>query len=152
MQETYRYNIKDFDRNGMNQMNGRSILRFIREWEHDFFNQFYPFKATHLFSNQRTMFLIDQRLDLEGNEKCGMELVDGEIDFDTHLKIEEHSQYPTIYAISSGIKGNEDEPLNLIIDADAADGIVLLKYIKDDDYNEVEEAPTDVNKKVKVCF
>jgi len=43
-----------------------------------------------------------------------MNLIDGEIDLDTNLEIEEHSERITVYAINTS--WDMDEPLYLIID------------------------------------
>lgn len=151
MQETYKFNLKDFNSKGVNKTNGKFFLEVIKEWEVDFHKRFSPFMATHLFSNQSTMSLIDRCLDFHENEKSGMDLIDGEIDIDINIKMEEKSQFRTIYAIGSALEGNEDEPLFLVIDEKAMDGLVRLKYIDDDDGEDVDVPITsDIDKKVKV--
>ena len=151
MQEIYRFNINDFDETGVNKTNGEFFLELIKKWEQDFYRRFTPFKATHLFSNQNTMNLIDRCLDLKKNEKSGMDLIDGEINIDTNLKVEEYSQYHTIYAIGSEIEGNEDEPLFLVIEDKKTDGFVRLKYINENGDEDIETPIlVDTRKKVEV--
>lgn len=153
MQELYSFNLKDFDEEGVNKINREFFIDIIKDWEEDFYKKFFPYKATHFLSSQSTMSLIDKSLDLNKNEKSGMDLIDGEIDIDTNINIEKHSKYHTIYAIESGIQENEDdyEALFLVIDDSLAEGLVLLKYISDSEDDEVEEPlPIIANKKVKV--
>ena len=90
------------------------------------------------------MALISRCLDLGNNEKCGVELINGDVDIETHMKMEAHSRYHTIYAVGSEVPGNEEEPIFLIIDDKLANGIVWLKYI-DDAEGEEERMTEPVN-------
>jgi hypothetical protein len=83
-----------------------------------------------LYGNFSTMQLIKHCLDLENQEDCGMELIDGEVVLDKNLEIEKHSKRQTVYAIGS--KFDLDEPIFLINDDDLVDGMALLKYVPDD--------------------
>jgi len=148
MQEMYKYNISEFDHEGLSKIDRKFFPELIKEWEIDFHQQFSPCSANFLFSNYATMSLIDRSLGFGNKEKSGMELINGEIDVETHLKMEAHSRYQTIYAIGSEIQGNEDEPIFLVIDDKLADGIVWLKYI-DDIEGEGDEVPEPVNSEKK---
>jgi hypothetical protein len=64
--------------------------------------------------------------------------------------VDTHSDNNTIYAIGSELEGNEDEALFLVTDNDMVDGVVVLKFITDDNDNTEEEAPVHIIKKVKV--
>ena len=151
MQEMYKYNISEFDHEGLSKTDRKFFPELIKEWEIDFNKQFSPCYANFLFSNYATMFLIDRSLGFGNKEKSGMELINGEIDVETHIKMEAHSSYQTIYAIGSEVRGNKDETLFLIIDDKLADGIVWLKYIDDTEGEEAEISdPVNVCKQVKV--
>jgi len=139
MQETYRFNKNDFDENGFNKLNGNLILDFIKDCEKDFHKRFSLFYANNLFANYSTMKLI--KLALNTKEHCGM---DAEFDFDINLKLEDSADIKTIFAI--GTAGDEDEPLFLIKDNSMNDGLLILKYIKDDDTENIEpEIPVEKN-------
>jgi hypothetical protein len=81
-----------------------------------FTTSFNPYFANVLEGHPLAM----QRLTLYmegGNESdfdFGMELIDGEIDIDTNLAIEEFSEEKTVYAIGSQFHDDEDNPLFLI--------------------------------------
>ena len=138
-QESYRFQKNKFNNKGINIENGLFFLDVIKEWEIDFHKK-YPFCfANHLFANNSTMILLDGCLDIKSNEEsCGMDLIDGQIDLETNLKIEDHCQIKSIYGIGSAIEINEDEPLYLVIDDKLADGTVILKYKPDNDSEETE--------------
>lgn len=151
MQELYKFKLIDYDHEGVSIINRKYFLDLIIEWELHFYKKFSPYKANHFFASQSTMMLIDRCLGLNNNEKSGMDLIDGEIDLDINLSIEKHSEYHTVYAIESGIKENEYEPLFLVIDDSMAEGLVMLKYISYDDEEDVEEPlPVNAIKRVKV--
>lgn len=80
------------------------------------------------------MILLDVCFDLEkeGEYEFGMDAIDGKVDVDANMDMEEHSNRKTIYAIGSEIKENEDESIYLAADDALSEGIVLLKYISDD--------------------
>ncbi|MEI7726892.1 MAG: hypothetical protein WCK09_17415 [Bacteroidota bacterium] len=83
---------------------------------------------------------------MEPNEDCGMDLINGEIDIPTNIKIGKYSKRQTIYAIGSKI--DDDEPMFLVRDDDMVDGMVILKYVPDsNDDDEVNPInPVDAEK------
>ncbi|MCK9424363.1 MAG: hypothetical protein M0Q38_17400 [Bacteroidales bacterium] len=139
MEKHYKFNKWDFDENGANTKDGSFFLEVIGEWERDFHDRYYPFFSNYLFSNASTMILVKNCFILEPNEDCGMELINGNVDLDTNLKIDSHSKRHTIYAVGSRL--DEDEPIYLVIDESMVDGMVILKYIPD---NDNEDAGEDV--------
>lgn len=143
MEQHYKFNKWDFDENGTNTKNGSFFLELIGDWERDFHNRYAPFFSNCLFSNTSTMILVKNCLVLEPNDDCGMELINGKVDLDINLKIEDHSTRQTIYAIDSRL--DEDEPMFLIIDESIVDGMVILKYIPDNDVADfIVEPPNTV--------
>jgi|AntAceMinimDraft_17_1070374.scaffolds.fasta_scaffold44474_1 hypothetical protein len=130
IEQIYKFKKKDFNQNGINIHNGQLFCNLIYEWRKDFHNRNSFFYANYLFANRPTMMLLDKCLNFIAGKDigldCGMELVEDEIDLETNFKIEEHSDRRTIYAIG-------DEPLFLIVDNDIGNGIVVLKYIPDND-------------------
>ena len=151
MHKTFTFQNKNYNDEGIDIRSGKLFLEVIAEWEQEFQRNFSPYKATHLLSNFRTMSILDSCFDDNGNYKCGMDIHNGEINVDEELKVDEHAKMHTIYAIGSGLSGNEDEALFLVTDNDLADGVVLLKYIPDnDDENAEDKAPVNILKKVRI--
>ena len=91
------------------------------------------------------MNLFNQALDMEENQKCGMDLIDGRVDLETNLEIETYSEIQTVYAIDSEIEENKEEPVFLVIDDKIGDSKIKLKYLPDDDSRE-NETPEKVVK------
>ena len=142
MEQHYKFSKWDFDKNGTNVKDGSFFLDLIEVWEKDFHDRFSPFFSNCLFCNSSTMILIKNCFVVEPNDDYGMELINGEIDLDKNLKIENHSKRQTVYAIGS--KLDEDEPMFLIIDESMVDGMVILKYIPDSDRNVINpEIPVE---------
>jgi hypothetical protein len=141
MQQLFTYNHNKFDNEGINQATSEFFLEIIKDWEKEFNQEHTPLKATHLFANIDTMTLIGKCLDLDKSTKAGMDIIDDKIDIETNTKIEEHSEFATIYAIGSGIKENEGEPLYLVADSSISENQVILKHISND---EKDEVPTDI--------
>jgi len=127
MEQHYKFNRREFNGDGKSIRNDEFFLDMIRKWEDDFYDRYSPFFANYLFANASTMILANQCLVTEPNEDLGMELIEGEVDLDTNLKIENYSKRVTIYAL--GTSHDLDEPLYFIRDDSMADGIVMLKYI-----------------------
>ena len=145
MEQRYKFNKWDFDENGTNTKDGVFFLDLIGEWEQDFHDRYFPFYSNYLFGNVSTMILIKNCFDFDPNEDCGMELINGKIDLDTNLKIEEYSKRQTTYAIGSNL--DQDEPMFLVIDDSMVDGMAILKYVPDSDGSEIgPEVPAETEK------
>ena len=145
MEQLYKFNHRNYNDEGTNTTDGKFFLENIEEWEVDFHDRYSPFFSTHLFANVSTMVLIKHCLDLNQNEDCGMDLIDGEADLKINFELERHSQRPIIYGIGS--KLNEDEPILLVRDDTMDDGMILLKYIPDSDDGEevIPEIPVETD-------
>lgn len=148
MEQHYKFNKWDFDENGTNTKDGSFFLDEIGDWERDFHDRYSPFFSNYLISNESTMFLVKNCLVLGQNDDCGMELINGNVDLCTNLKIESHSIRQTIYAIGSRL--DVDEPMFLIIDDSMVDGMVILKYIPDVDNEVVNENVSVPSEREKV--
>jgi len=149
----YRFNRMEFNEEGDSIREDECFLDLIRKWEDDFNERYSPFYANHLFSNASAMILANKCLGAEPNEDLGMDLIEGEIDLDTNLQIENYSKRCTIYAL--GTSHDLDEPLYFIRDERMADGVVILKYIpeRDDDDSDGPEIPLETEKiKAKYRF
>lgn len=138
-QEYYSFNNGDFDHQGFHRKTDQWFMDLIGEFEADFHNKFPTCYANHLFANHNTMTLINKAMDLADNESSGMDMIEGEVDLDTNLAMEEFSEESTIYAIGSKIEENEDEPILLIFNNKLSDGLILLRYIDDDESQDDEE-------------
>ena len=147
MEQHYKFNHSNYNTTGFNIKDGQLFLDLIREWEGDFHDRYSPFFSNCLFSNSSSMILLKNCLFTKPNEDLGMELINGEIDIETNLKIGEYSKRQAIYAL--GTMNDIDEPLFLIIDDSMVDGIVILKYIPDDDEDDETispETPVEIEK------
>ena len=142
-QEYYSFKKNDYDHQGFHVETEQWFMDLIGEFEQDFHNKFPTCYANHLFANHSTMNLINQAMNLADNENSGMDLIDGEVDLDANLAMEEFSDEKTVYAIGSKIEENEDEPIFLVIDDKLSNGLVLLKYIDDDESEETEKTLGD---------
>ena len=125
----------------------------IRQSEQDFHESHAPLYANYLFGNSFVMgkienYLIlghapigttiksfgisddedEKRLD-KGAVMCGMELVNGKVDFETNRQIAKHSRNVLICAFPSI---NSDD-LVLVLDDGLSDNTFILKYIPDED-------------------
>ena len=80
MQEIFKFNKNDFDKNGFN-INGEFFPDIIREWEVEFRNK-YHFFANHIYANSSSMDLLKCCLKTTDTEDFGM---DGEINIDINL-------------------------------------------------------------------
>ena len=102
----YYFNYYDFDEIGVEKHTECLFVEIIIEWEKDF-NHTYPFCfANFLFSNESTMLLLKRCFDDVEREDFGMELINGQIDFETNFLIDDHSSRTMVYAIGSRIKNN----------------------------------------------
>ena len=140
-QELYNFTKNKFNDKGVTTETVQFFLELIEEFELDFHNNHPICFANYLFADSSTMILFNQSLDAEEDENCGMDLINDEIDLDANLAIEEFSELKTIYAIGSKIKQNEDEPIFLMVNDKISDGTIVLKYIPEDDSEEIEPEP-----------
>ncbi len=150
LQEVYSFEMHNFDDEGVNIETDQYFMELIGEYERDFHEKHPTYFANYLFANDSTMNMFNKALDMEENQKCGMDLIDGEIDLETNMEIETYSDIRTVYAIGSEMKENE-EPVFLIIDDKIGDGKIILKYIPDDDNSKENETPEIVvNDRIKI--
>jgi len=147
IERTYKFNPDDYNADGFNKYNNVLFSEYIQECEDDFYKEAIVFHANCFLANDATMLLLKRCNITEPNEDYGMNLIDGEIDLDTNLEIEEHSERITVYAINTS--WDMDEPLYLIIDEDLRDGEFILKYIPEDDNEDDNKTETPVDKKIK---
>lgn len=142
MEQHYKFNQGEFNKDGFNVNDGGFFLEQLEKWEIDFHARFSPYYSNCLFANYSTMKLITNCLNLDPNEECGMDLINGEIDIDTFMKIDKHSKTNAVYAIGSQL--DMDEPMLLLNDEEVADGMLVLKYIPDiDDGDSIPDNPID---------
>jgi hypothetical protein len=135
----------DYTPSGTHIASGKFIDEMQRDWETGFYNQFKPSYANVLEGHPAAMLRLTRYW--EGDEPeydFGMEQIDGEIDIDTNLEIENFSNTQTVYAIGSQLHHDEDNPLLLVKNENLSEEILILKYISDDDETSEEER-TPVN-------
>lgn len=154
IQEYYKFKKNEFDENGVHIKTQKWFMDLIKEFEEDFHNRFPHCFANHLFASSSTMLLINKAMNLDFNESCGMDLIDGEVDMEVNMEIENHSEMTTVYAIGSKLEENEEEPIFLISNDEISDELIVLKYIPDDDDSEDADdlIPVTENDMVELGF
>ncbi len=142
-QQLYKYSKEDYDLNGFRK-DGKLFSDTIGEWEIEFNKEFNPYCANYLLGNSSTIKLISSCFNSIESNEFGM---DGQFDLETNLKIDEHNKKEIVYAIGQTL--NEDEQLFLVMDNKVSDGIVILKYISEDD-DEIKKPTEPINTRSKV--
>ena len=136
----------DFENSGVHKKSGKFIAEMQRDWEDDFFNKFNTYFANTIEAHPSAMNRFN--LYYEGGENTsfnfGMELIDGEIDLDTNLAIEDFNEDQTVFAIGSQLHNNDDNPLFLIKNEHLKDDILVFKYI-DDEGDSPDESNQPIN-------
>lgn len=135
---TFRTPWEKYNNDGINTTTGVIFTDTLCRWEEEFHNLYSPFFANFLFSNSIGMNLLDKCIMHDTPKKCGFELINGEVDLETCFKIEDYSEFSTIYAVGSRLEENLEEPIFLVIDDSLADGVFLLKYMPDDGDDEMD--------------
>lgn len=130
----------DFSTDGTHLPSDKFIMEIQQDWEADFYNKFKPYYANAISGHPSAMLRLTTYMEAgeESNADFGMDLIDGEIDIDTNLAIEEFSDHQTVYAIGSQLHNDEDNPLFLIKNENLAEEILVLSYISDDDDDDSE--------------
>ena len=143
--------------------NYKNLIRFIRGAEHKFHNNYTPLYANHLFCNSMVMYKIGRCLtdfdpleleglivtpfEIDGNEtdklnngaiSCGLELVNGKVDYEVNYQIAKYSHNVFIFCFNS----INDDDLLLVRDENLSDNTFVLKHIHDSDNNDEQD---DVN-------
>lgn len=139
LQLSFRTPLEKYNEDGFNIDSGLLFVDTVYEWEVQFHERFPHCFANFLIANMLSMSLLDKCMEDQA-DKCGFELINGQVDLETWFKMDEHSEWGTIYAIGSQIKENMDEPIFLVIDDGLTDGVFVLKYMPEDD-EEGEEVP-----------
>ena len=142
----------EFSKDGTHITSDKFIMELQREWEEKFHEQFNPFYANVLEGHPLAMWRLTQYMESgeETNYDFGMELIDGEIDIDTNLKIEKFAKLHTVYAIGSQLHDDDDEPLLLIKNDALNKNILVLKYVPDNngEENEITTRPVSVSSSI----
>jgi hypothetical protein len=143
MQQLQNFKPSDFDENGYAN-DGSLFTDLIVKWEQEFHQQFKPFYANYLFGNFGTMRLIQNCFDEEELERFGM---DGDYDLETNLEVDaaRKDHVPIVYALGSDLPDNKGEPVYLMEDSTLFDGVVLFKYVPDDDNEEGDDNPDQLD-------
>ncbi|MFA7491770.1 MAG: hypothetical protein WCY58_13540 [Mariniphaga sp.] len=132
----------DYDSNGTHLKSGKIIYELQKEREESYHIKFNPLYANVIEGHPLAMQRLTQyhNIDEAKNYDFGMELIEGEIDIDTNLEIEEYSDSDTVYAIGSQLLFDEDgdgEPILLVKNEKLKDDILVLKYDSDDDEEDI---------------
>ncbi len=144
------FNKSDFTPDGKHFNSGQIIFELQKEWEESFHYKSSPLYANVIEGHPLAMQRLTVYHDLgeSTNYDFGMDLIDGEIDIDTNLEIEEYSEMDTVYAIGSQFRFDEDGdgvPVFLIKNDKLKEDILVVKYVSDDDENEdICDVPVDV--------
>ncbi|HCY76498.1 MAG TPA: hypothetical protein DHV28_11305 [Ignavibacteriales bacterium] len=130
----------DFLTNGRHIVTGKLVIELQKDWETDFHTKFNPYYANTIEAHPIAMHRLN--LFYEGGVKTnfsfGMDLIDGDIDLETNLAIENYSESQTVYAIGSQLHDDEDNPLFLVKNENLKENILLLRYLDDNDSDSTE--------------
>lgn len=142
MEKIIPFKKSQFTNSGTHISSGKYLLELQRDWEKEFHRQFHPYYANVLEGHPAAMKRITNYLEGDHSKyDAGMELIDGEMDIDTNLAIEEFSESQTIYALGSQLHDDEDNPIFLVKNESLAEDILILKYVDDDESEEAEPLP-----------
>ena len=128
----------EFLNDGTHKSNGKFIMELQGDWEADFHNKFNLYYANIIEAHPIAMNRFNQYYEggEETNFNFGMEKIDGEIDLDTNLAIDEFTGGQTVFAVGSQLLDNDDNPLFLVKNDNLSPEIILLKY--DEEGNDEE--------------
>ena len=131
------FHSSDYADDGMQKASGKFIMEMLREWETTFHHQFFPVYANVLEGHPLAMARLSRYFDGGKNEgfDFGMDLIDGEIDIDANMEMDDHSESTMVYAIGSQIHDDEDEPLLLVKNEALKDDILVFRYEDENDGN-----------------
>lgn len=144
--------VSGYTDDGTHKASGRFILEKLREWETSFHEKFFPVYANVLEGHPLAMARLSRYCDEGGKSGLdfGMDLIDGEIDIDANMEMDDHSESTMVYAIGSQINEDEDEPLLLVKNAALKDDILVLRYEDDNDGNGDEvSVPENVGESIR---
>ncbi len=134
---------KEYTEDGTHIESDLFILEQQTIWEEEFHNKFKPIYANVIEGHPKAMLRFTNYIYGEDSGMdFGSELIDGKIDLDTNMEIEEFSDLQTIYALGSRFQ-SDDEPLFLIKNPALKENILVFKYDPDDDDDD-EETPVEV--------
>jgi hypothetical protein len=152
IRERYYFSSFEFDANGRRRTDGTPFREIVKDFERDFRKRHPSHFASFLFANNRTMLLLQYSCDADENAIYGMNVIEGDFDPETNYNIEKDSKYKIVYGIDSAYSQiNEDAyPLTLLIDDKIPDGMVVLKYLDDDQNDDEALIPVGVDEKVLV--
>ncbi len=145
MEKIIPFKKNDYTPSGTHIASGKFIDEMQRDWEAVFYNQFKPYYANVLEGHPAAMLRLTRYWEGDKPEyDFGMEQIDGGIDINTNLEIENFSNTQTVYAIGSQLHNDEDNPLLLVKIENLSEEILVLKYVPDDDEtNEEERIPVN---------
>lgn len=134
-----------FSKDGIHLTSDKCIFELQNDWENSFHFKYKPYYANviegHPLAMQRLTHYFEE--DEDTGFDFGMDLIDGKIDIDTNLKIEDYLQKQTVFAIGSQLNLEDDTPILLVKNDKLSQEILLLKYIDED--GESQPIETTVN-------
>ncbi|MDR1582862.1 MAG: hypothetical protein LBS55_06320 [Prevotellaceae bacterium] len=142
----------EFDGNGRKHVDGTPFREIVKNFERDFRRRHPSHFASFFFSNSRTMLLLRYSCDADENTIYGMDLIEGDFDPETNYNIEKDGKYKVVYGIDSAYSQIDEDayPLTLLIDDKLPDGMVVLKYLDDNQNDDIVLTPVGVDEKVLV--
>ena len=145
MEPTVNFKESEFSKGGTHLESNQHIIELQGIWEDEFHRRIYLNYTNLLEGHPVAMRRLTMLMDGEDTDyDFGSDLIDGEIDIDVNLEMENYSDYKTIYAIGSQFHGDEDNPLVLVKNDGVDPEVLILKYVKDDEDGEEEVAlPVD---------
>ena len=147
--KVYTFNPSDYADDGWKKEDtSYPLFCYIDECQQLFYNEFTPYVANILFVNPATARLLHGCYQFSEDEILGMDMINGEIDFEANFQMEEHSKKQMIYGIGCAISGHEeDQTVLVVLDDKLKNGEITLSYHQeydnDDDGDEDVDPVTD---------
>lgn len=142
----YKYDPADYTDDGWTKVDDNPLFQYIDECQLNFYEEHTPFVANILFVNPSTARLLHKCFQFEDNEILGLDMIDGQIDFEANSQMEKHGNKHLIYGIGCAVPGHEeDQPVMVVLDVKLKGGEFRLSYYQDYDQDEDDDDGDDID-------
>ncbi len=132
---------EQFTPDGTQVNSGKFIIELQEDWEDSFYNKFKPIFANVIEAHPLAMMRLTQYFEcsMDSDFDFGLESIEGEIDIEINLRMENFLEKQTVFAVGSQLKENDDEPLFLVKNENLKMDILVFKYVQDNDSTEIDK-------------
>lgn len=149
----FNFNPDEYTEDGWKKVDSAyPLFYYIDECQMQFYEEYTPYVANVLFVNSSMAFMLHKCYQFAEDEILGMDLINGEIDFEANSQMEKNGNKQLIFGIGCAVPGHEDDqPVLVVLDDKLNSGEFRLSYYQDydkdeDDYDEdnADPIPDDV--------